>query len=155
LLVLAFASGLSSAEDLAVCRNPAGYAYYADEGVVPPKEAGWRKDQISDGVLSLVQARDGSWDILFFNAMKTPRSTKQDGGQVLRYREGATFLTALVVYQDTLEVYTFFKERSGKLRFSQYANKGGPGALTSKISSFVGSCDLIRFDSVSQEGRKK
>ena len=158
IVMVAFAllavTGATGAE-IAVCRSPAGYAYYNNQGLVQPKNAGWTKDEITGGVTTLVQLEDGNWDLLFVDAYKRPISAMHDGGRVLPVRYGADSLSVLVVYESVFEFYTFFRERDGGLKYTHFVNKGGEGALISKSSLMIGSCDSIRIDLVRRPERSQ
>lgn len=44
-------AGASHAQEIAVCRNPAGMGFYHFTGLVTEPNAGWEKEEITGGVL--------------------------------------------------------------------------------------------------------
>lgn len=152
LLIVLFLVGISTAahaEEIAVCREPIGHAYYHYAGLSDKKGSGWIQDKIGGGAFSLVQATDGSFDILFVDIRKSPVSSVQDGALIRLLRRGAESLTLIVIYPGAVtEIYSLFRERDGHLRFTLMQNKTGDAAMFPKSSVMVGDCDRIKFDSV-------
>lgn len=87
-LALLSIAGTTSAQDLATCRVPAGYACFPERGLVTAKDSGWTKDAITDGMLSRKKVGNDDYDILILDATKQLRSTKSDGGVVKLFRIG-------------------------------------------------------------------
>ncbi len=70
-----------------------------------------------------------------------------DGGLVRLLRRSADTITVLVHYSGaTTEIYSFFREKDGRNRFTLLQNRTGAGALLPKSSLMVGDCDEIAFE---------
>lgn len=145
-LTALMATGAHS-QEIAVCRAPVGKAYYHYAGLVGKANAGWSDDKISDGVTTLTRT-DGKLDVLFVDTRKKPISSLQEGGTVVLTRLSTDTITVLVYYQDgaATEIYSFFKEKDGKLRFTQMQSKTGAAAPFPKSAVLVGTCDSIKFE---------
>lgn len=138
---------LAQSEEIATCRSPSGTAYFHYSAGVDKAGSGWTDDKISKGVFTLVRAKDGSFDVLYIDGRSKPISSTQDGAMVRVLRSSSENLTLLVYYERaTTEIYSFFKEKDGKSKFSMLTNKTGNGALIQKSSVMVGDCDPIRFN---------
>jgi hypothetical protein len=146
---LLFWSSLVCAQttDIATCRNPSGKAFRHFSGAQEKNGSGWSDERISNGVITLVKTADGSFDMLYVDVRNKPISVTQDGAKVVLLRISDTDLSLLAHYQGaTTEIYTFFKERDGKNRYSVMTSRTGPNAFAPKSSLMVGDCDNIRFD---------
>ena len=134
-------------QQIATCRAPAGKAYYHFDGLVNEARAGWSDDKISGGVISLSKINEDAFDILYIDTQNKPISSTQDGAIVRLLRRGPNILTLLVFYPTAqTEIYSFFKEKNGRSRFSMMQNRTGDGVTVPKSSVIVGDCDPIRFD---------
>lgn len=138
---------MAQSEEIASCRNPSGTAYYHFGGLMKKDNSGWQDDKISKGVTTLVQAKDGSFDMLFIDIRGKPISMTQDGATIQMLRLSQDNITLLAYYPGAAtEIYSFFKEKDGKNRYSVLTNKTGNGALLPKSSIMVGDCNATRFD---------
>jgi hypothetical protein len=138
---------MAQTTDLTTCRNPSGKAFRHFTGPQDKSGAGWSDEQIRNGVLTLVQGQDGKFDMLFIDVRKKPISMTQDGGRVIFLRSGPEELSLLVHYDGSAtEIYSFFKEKDGKHRYTVLASRTGPQAFAPKSAIMVGDCDPIRFD---------
>lgn len=147
LALLSLISLTAYSQQIATCRAPAGKAYYHFDGLVDKAGAGWSDDKITKGVFSLSKIKEDTFDILYVDIQNKPISSTQDGAIVRLIRSGPNILTLLVFYPSaTTEIYSFFKEKDGRYRFSMMQNKTGVGAVLPKSSLMVGDCDPIRFD---------
>ncbi len=142
-----FSQSLAFAEDITTCKNPTGMAYYHHANIIRKKDSGWGKDKISDGRLTLKKISDGEYDILIYDATKTLFSLKQDGGQIILMRSGENDATFLHFYPGrVIELYTFWKDLSGKFKYDLIQSKGGDLTLVHKSSVLIGSCTEINFE---------
>ncbi len=64
-----------------VCGVSEGFSYYLPGGAVPKDQAGWQKDQLSQGKI-IFQINNGNPDILIYDAKGYMRSVKEEGGKV-------------------------------------------------------------------------
>jgi hypothetical protein len=146
-LLALLASTETMAQEIATCRNPSGKAFFHFAGLVPKDKAGWDDDKISNGVITLTKIGPDAYDILYVDVNNKPVSSTQDGGFVRMVQKSSDNLTLLVFYPaGTTEIYSFFKEKDGKHRYTHMQSKVGDRALIPKSSLLVGSCDPIRFD---------
>lgn len=143
---LGLACTLSNAQEIATCRVPSGFVYYHFAGMVSKDQAGWSEDKVSKGVFSLTKLPNGAADILYVDIQNRPISSTQDGGTVRILRKSDDSVTVLVHYASaTTEIYSFFKEKNGKHRFTWMQSKTGGEATFPKSSLMIGDCDPIRF----------
>lgn len=146
LISLTVVAGGVRAQELATCRAPAGHIYYHHAGFIQKAQAGWGEDKISLGVFTLSRVGANSLDILFVDSRNKPISTVQSGGQLTLLRNSSDNITVLVYYESALtEIYSFFKEKDGRHRFTFMQNRTGEDAMFPKSSLMVGDCDPIRF----------
>ena len=147
LMLMSLTALTAYSQQIATCRAPAGKAYYHFDGLVDKAGAGWTDDKISKGVFSLSKIKEDTFDILYVDIQNKPISSTQEGAIVRLIRSGPNILTLLIFYPTaTTEIYSFFKEKDGRSRFSMLQNKTGVGAFIPKSSLMVGDCDPIRFD---------
>lgn len=150
-LAFGFIVGLGStsalAENLAVCGSVVGKSYFAEKGIVSKKDSGWNDDKISRGKITLVKLGKNQYDLLFLDATGAIVSTIQDGGEVVKLRQGTSDFTFLIYYPgNTIEIYTFLVDNSGRQMVILIQSKGGDSALIHKSAVLVGECDSIVFD---------
>ena len=144
-ILLSAANG--HAQEITTCRNPVGKAFYHFNGMNDKSGSGWIDDGIKNGVTTLVRTNDGSPDILYVDIRGKPISMTQEGAAVRVLRFDEDQITIIVVYEGaTTEIYSFFREKDGKSRFTVLTNKTGKAAAFPKSSVMVGDCDPIRFD---------
>ena len=147
LALMSIISLTAYSQQITTCRAPAGKAYYHFDGLVDKAGAGWTDDKITKGVFSLSKIKEDTFDILYVDIQNKPISSTQEGAIVRLIRSGPNILTLLVFYPTaTTEIYSFFKEKDGRFRFSIMQNRTGEGATYPKSSVMVGDCDPIRFD---------
>ena len=146
LLFCSFAANAQSS-DITTCRNPSGKAFRHYSGAQEKDVAGWSDEQISNGVITLVRNPDGSFDILYVDVRNKPISVTQDGAKIVLLRMSDTDASFLAHYSGAAtEIYTFFREKDGRNRYSVMNSRTGPNAFSPKSSLMVGGCDTIRFD---------
>ena len=63
-------------------------------------------------------------------------------------RGGPGEISLLVHYAEgsATEIYSFFKEKDGKSKYTVVTSRTGPRAFSAKTSVMVGECSVIRFD---------
>ncbi len=148
LIALTTVGALAQSQDLATCRSPSGKAFRHFSGGQDQEGAGWSDERIRNGVVTLTQAADGRFDMLFVDVRNKPISMSQDGAKIVVLRFGPNELTLLAHYEEgsASEIYSFFRERDGKSRYTVMTSRIGPRAVLPKSSLMVGDCDPIRFD---------
>lgn len=149
--VIAFALALSIsnsfAQDITTCVDPEGMAYYHHSGSVSAKDAGWSKDKITDGRLTLKKIADNEYDIFILDATKSLFSLRQDGGQIVLMRAGDQDATFLHFFPGkVIELYTFWRDTKGEFRYDLVQSKGGATTRVHKSAVLVGTCSAIKFD---------
>jgi hypothetical protein len=101
------------AEDIAVCGNSDGYAYYPSAGLMEGKEPEWTRDPITKGRFTLSRSSSGLFDLLFTDATGAVVSATQDGAKIVRVGQTQQSITILVAYPMLVETYTFLLSSSG------------------------------------------
>ena len=140
-------AAIAQSEEIATCRNPSGKAFYHFNGLSDKAGSGWADDKISNGVTTLVRATDGTFDMLYVDIRGKPISMAQDGATIRLLRLSPVEVTLLAHYEGAAtEIYSFFKEKDGKNRYSVLTNKTGSAAIIPKSGVMVGDCGPIRFD---------
>ncbi len=140
----AAATGGAAAETLATCQSPSGYSYYHAGGSVRADASGWESAAMEAGTFSLTRSGAGAADILFSGAGGGLHAATSGGATVTLLQDGATVLSALVVYPGTTtELYTFQADENGQLTMTLLQQRTGPTYYSS--SMMVGLCDFIRF----------
>lgn len=136
--------GLAFGQEVATCIAPAGKAFYHFAGNLTKDQAGWRDDTISKGVFTLNRVGKDAFDVLFIDGFGKPISSTVDGGLVRLLGRSANSITVLVYYpKGTTEIYSFFKEKDGRNRFSLLQNRSGDEVTFPKSSLMVGDCAAI------------
>ncbi len=140
-------TSICDAQVITTCSDPEGFAYYHDSGIVGKKDAGWKKDKITDGRFTLKKLPDSKFDIQIFDANKRSFSLKDDGGEVIFMRAGDNDATFLYFYPGkAIEIYTFWQDSTGQFKYDLVQSKGGESTPVHKSSVLVGSCSKINFD---------
>ena len=137
------------AQEITTCQNPKGYAFYhhTPNGIVQKNDAGWLKDEITNGTTTLRKLADGKYDILIMDARKSILSLRQDGGEIILLRHSPDDATFLHIYPgNVIELYTFWKDGEGKYRFDILQSKGGKNLPIHKSSVMTGLCSSVKFD---------
>jgi hypothetical protein len=140
-----FLASVASAQTIATCSDPKGHAYYPIKGVIKKADAGWSKDAITGGKVTLMKVGDQKFDILFVDTSNTIQSTLATGGLVVPLRITADDIAVLVNYGDSTEFYDFWKTTDGRYDYSLIQNKGGESVIVPKSSVLVGTCSAINF----------
>lgn len=126
--------------ELAVCGDSKGYGYYPAAGLRLNEEPEWAEDGISGGKLTLSRSNSGDLDILFADASGRVISTVADGGEVILIDQGKGSLSVLVVYDVSIETYTFLKTATGGEVMWTQNRHSGPIV---KAAIFRASCSLV------------
>ena len=135
--------GSAIAETVATCGESSGYAVYHHEGLVPRDSAGFRKDEITGAKVTLISNEKG-YDLLVVDAMRNIKSMVDEGGKIILLRRGPRDVTFAHI-NEAIELYTFYRERDGSLRYDLVQSKGG-GAPIHKSSVLRGNCNMISFE---------
>ncbi len=162
LIILTMAlAGVANAKlsPIAQCDEAVGYSYYpafTQEKTLKEKTAehilgqsiapkGWVTDGFKNSNFTLVQNKNGSLDLLIYNApRKETFSTVEDGGKLFLMRKSHNEIVVLAVYTNLVEIYTFFKTKEGN-KLSILSSKNG---MDIRTSMFNGSCNFVNFNSI-------
>lgn len=149
--LLSTSAAALSAQHVTTCTSPKGHAYFAYMGVLEEEDSEWKIDTVPKGAFTLRKFGKDDFDIVFIDSTKRNHSTRHDGAKVFPLRRNATEAAFFVHYHDFGEsqIYSFFKENNGKVRFSILASKGGPSIYKSSV--MVGDCSPIDFKILSEE----
>ena len=128
---------------IASCGESSGYAYYAETKMVPRDKAGWQKDGISGGRVLLAKLPNGSFDLIYYDRTEMIRSSSREGAVITIAMSNDDELIVNIRYSETMEIYTFWSTRSGKLQYAHLQSKSAP--LLTKQALFIGECSEINF----------
>ena len=139
---------LLSANTIANCQSPKGYAYFPYVGMSSKDMSNkWEKDGVSNGIFQLVQKDTGEFDIQFVDASKLIISSKDDGGKVLPFSDTKNQIGILVIYPGkVVETYTFIKNLSGENEFLMTQSK--VNVAIPKTSVYRGTCTFLDISSI-------
>jgi len=151
LVVLLFTAGRDFAlpqasagtDEVAVCGPVKGMSYYHNYGITSEKDRGWQEDGISKQKVILNNLGNGDLDLLFVDAYGLPQSAIQDGFKVIALRWSSTEIAVASISPSIIEIFNFYKEEDGSLKYDHLQNK--KGGLISKSSLFIGQCYSINF----------
>jgi hypothetical protein len=121
------------------CTSMSGYSYYPQQPLVAKKDTGFVTDRISDGQWLLVKTGADEIDIIFTDATKKTRSSRDSGGKIVLLSKSDEGAVVLVYYVDELlEVFNFRIDSSGtgELLLSQTRSAG----VIKKSSLYRASC---------------
>ncbi len=138
------------AKDIANCESLDGYAYYLNYGLVPSNESGMADDYISKGKtsLKLLNKEKNEFDILYYDALGSITSSKQDGASILPLLVSPSSISLIVYWpSQTIEVYSFWREDNGKTKYSLQQSKMGDVPIR-KVNLMVGDCSYLSFASL-------
>ena len=140
-------SQFANGQTIANCSNPEGWSYYHFSGMVSKKDSGFTKDKVTGGLTTIEKLPNGKYDILTVDARKKVTSMKQEGGDVMLLRRGASDATFLLYFpNNTIEIYTIWVDKNGVGKYDWVQSKGGDEALLHKSVLFVGNCENINLD---------
>ena len=87
--------------------------------------------------------------MLFVDARNKPISMIQDGAKVILLRRADDAISLMAHYEGaTTEIYSFFREKDGKNRYTVMTSRIGPLALSQKSGVMLGDCGPIQFDRI-------
>ena len=148
-LALLALSSTAFSQELATCREPAGYAFFPQRGLITTKAAGWEKDRISQGLFTLRKMGEAEYDILYVDATTQVHSAKADGAVVKLLRNGENEMAFILFYPgSTIEIYTFWRDKPGRNQLGILTSRGGDGMVQYKQSVMVANCSAITFITV-------
>lgn len=134
-LCLFVTNNISQAETILSCKTTMeGHAYYHLGGLVKGKDAGWKKDKISNYEIELTLVGDRA-DIIFKDAYNRKISATADGGEVVIASGSQDYMHVIVMYPLTTELITFDIANS-QLWLSQQKHN----SQVKKSATFVGKC---------------
>jgi hypothetical protein len=136
------------ADNLANCSNSEGYGYFVAHGMITEKNAGWDKEKISDGSITLSRTTTG-YDILFMDSRKAIVSSVADGAKVMLMSHTKDDAIFLVAYPNTgtVEIFKFFQDSTGAKRYA-FTTTRSNAAPIAKMSLLVGDCTSIDFENI-------
>ena len=134
----------ANANEIASCSGPQGQAFFPLRGENAKNATGWQKDDIPNGRITLAKAGGDKLDILYIDSRRQMMSVIRDGGKILPIRGTENEISVLAVTEDQTEIYTFWRNKEGRLEFSVLQSRGGK-SLNPKTSIMVGKCDFIIF----------
>lgn len=136
-----------SAQTIATCGPSIGFGNFHQGGIVKKKDSGFRKEEVSDGMLTFQKKGADAYDVLMVDSRKKIISLTQEGGSIILLRKGGIDATFMHYYQGgVIELYTLWIDADGKGRYDLIQSKGGDAAMIHKSSVLSGYCDNIRFD---------
>ena len=146
LLLFLFFSPSIYAETIASCESLKGSTYFPNTGMYTDKSnSGWQEDGISNGKTSVIKTGD-SFDILFVDTLGDINSSKDQGATIrLMLINENSFSLFSMFLNESLEIYSFWKNKEGDFKYSLNQVKGG-SSLIPKNSLLVGSCSSINFN---------
>jgi hypothetical protein len=130
-------SDVAAQEVITVCGASAGYGYYLE-----PQHAGWQKDGVDNGTLTVLRDTTGNYDVIAKD-VRTTFSAQGDGAQVVKVN-GSDHLrfTLVVVYpKPVTEIFQFSLDQRGRgtLIWASVKNRVGPIGVT-KGTLFTSTC---------------
>lgn len=135
------AAGAAQAETVANCGPQAGEAYYGAGRLSKLTESGWTKDEVSAGQTTLSKDAEGDYDVTFADVSGEVHSARKEGAVITRQRLTSSEITVIVAYPgQTVEIYQFVKDATGKREMVMLQNRGAP---VPKGSLMVASCSVI------------
>jgi len=100
----------------------------------------WVSDGFSNGSINVVQLTKDKFDILIYNQPRNETfSTIKDGGRVIFIRGSDEEIVFMIMYPETVTVYTIVKTKQGS-KVSVIESKNG---MMIRTSMFSGSCTFV------------
>ncbi|MDN5849403.1 MAG: hypothetical protein L0H63_07130 [Nitrococcus sp.] len=147
LVLLSVGVSAAHAADIASCSGLHGKAYFPATGMVSPSSSGWENDKISGGLTKLVKLGANEYNIMWIDSRHQIFSTRDAGASVVLLSRAKHEFSLLVVYPTSnVDVYTFYKDNSGKLVYMLTTAKTGNKTPIDKASIMIGHCEYIHFN---------
>ena len=125
------------AQEIASCSSPEGKSFFHNG-------RDWIDDRLPAGVFTFKRGAAG-YDLLYVDNRRRITSSTDDGAQVLLVRRGPKDATFLVAYpQNTIALYTVWKDRDGTAWMDMLQSKGGFNPRH-RSSPLVGPCQSINW----------
>lgn len=130
-------------ETIVNCSNPKGHTYFRYQGLVEKELSGWTEDKIAGGKFTVTKNKDEDFDILFFDAKKKITSSRDSGANIFQLSNDGVSFNLLSIYENsTIELYSFWIDNSGEMKFSLSQSKNG---LFPKSTLLVGECSHMKI----------
>ena len=142
-VVLTFFSTVALAEDIAVCGESSGYAYYANRGINQSENVGWSEDKISGGKFTLSQDDKGQLDLLISDATGRVFSSLSQGSKIFPAISADSSLTVIIVNDQLVETYIFQILKNGKFQ-AMYTDAKAEAPFP-KVSAFIADCSYLNL----------
>lgn len=134
-------STAAAADTVVTCKDPQGFANFHHAGLLPKEKSGFREDQITGSLTTLVRTGQGDYDLLYIDSRQEIISSRHAGGDVRLLRKEKNDATFMVFYPGTvIELYTFYKDASGNEKFDTVTSRGGDEMPIHKSSLMTGNC---------------
>jgi len=109
--------------------------------LLPRDKAGWQKDGISKGSYLVTRDADGKYDIIFSDAIKQTKSSREDGGDVIVVSKSDDRLVLLVNYPEmNVETWYFRIDSRGGGEVTVSQARYGEDAMINKHSLMRAVC---------------
>ena len=133
-------SGASAQQVIAQCGASKGQTV-----ILTSSKLIWEDDGITNGSFTFVKLKNGKFDIITKDAMKSFSYT-DDGASIVALEEGNNKKTLVVMHSNTvLEVFQLTLEKNGSGTLIWTATKNGaPNSLVTKGSLFTAKCSPTR-----------
>lgn len=148
IVISVFLSSVIHSETIASCGPVEGITYYPYYGPFSSESnSGFQKDAISKGKTSLT-LKDKEFDVLYIDTLGDITSSRDSGANVLinSFTSAQNKFSVLTIYpNNSLEVYSFWKDKGGSLKYSMTLVRGGTSS-NHKTSILEGDCNYIKFE---------
>jgi hypothetical protein len=146
LAVVFGSAGVAHGQIVASCGPSKGHAFYLERGGVPAGDGGWTDDGLSSGRNIVTREANGDYDLVFSDSLSRNLSARSEGGAVIALVDETNSLVLLIGYANTgvTEIYSFFREASGRVRMSMQQTKVSERLPVQKVALHVSDCTLLR-----------
>ena len=133
-------SGANAQQVVAQCGASKGQTVFLNSSKLV-----WENDGITNGSLTFIKLKNGKFDIITKDAMKSFSYT-DDGASIVTLEEGDNKKTLVVMHSNTvIEVFQLTLEKNGSGVLIWTATKNGaPNSLVTKGSLFTAICSPTR-----------
>ena len=143
--IMALPISAVAADTVVTCKDPLGWTNYHHTGVLTKEKSGFVEDRITAGLTTLVRISQNEYDLFYTDGRQEIISSRHDGAAVKLLRKGKNDAAFLVVYPNSIEVYTFYKDASGSEKFDALISRGGDLPIH-KSSVMTGDCSGLDLD---------